>query len=95
MDKKAVFMRAGSFLRLIICVLLAVLLLISPIILTEHDCSSDLCVLCLLSSSLSFGTLLFVAFSLILVLELLRCSAHNANRRKTETLVALKRKLSI
>ena len=95
MDKKAVFVRVSSFLRLIVCVLLAVLLLISPIILTEHDCSSELCVLCLLSSSLSFSALLFVAFSFIFVLGLLRCTAHNANRRKSETLVALKRKLSI
>ncbi len=79
----------------IICLLLVALLVISPLLLTDHDCSCEQCVLCLLSSGIKSGIACFATFGFILLVLSSHYGTHREGVKKTETLVDLKRKLTI
>lgn len=86
--------RVGKAVCVVILLLVLSLVLISSLLVGEHHCNEEHCVICLLSSNMTAWGISIKAFcTFVLVISVL--NAHIFNNNRSETLITLKRKLTI
>ena len=81
------------FFLLLLVLILASFVFLSPVLAGDHQCADGHCIVCLLSSNTTANLVCAVVFfSLVVSVTVISVRQHNENR--SETLITLKRKLT-
>ena len=87
-------MTNGRVISVVALILVLSIVFISALLVGEHHCSEDNCIICLLSSNMtSWGISIKAVCVLILIVGLVGFCKFNNN--PSQTLITLKRKLTI